>query len=228
MLFNISLYVVFIVIAYRIYKKQELKPTWWKIPLLFYLGLLSFSINFSFFNKLHQFALLPLGAGLFYLITKNRLETREKYKRFVWLGFFANYAFFIASIAALLLSNLLFPKDELSTYIKSLDNAEVFITHSSMEEPVQLTDDAYDLLAKANPGHMEVDQWYIAQAHVEQTRTEELFPYMLQNVTTPAGLNVEVFFYIEKDSKGLLVLTPTAHYYFRTANAFIEKVGEAQ
>lgn len=218
----LTVYAIIFFIAYRIYQKQEIKGSWWKAIILLFVGIFSFSIEFSFFGQMHKFALIPLGVGLFYFWTSKQPTSREKYKSIVWLGFFANYAFFVTSIITVLIIKLLFPSDELTTYVQALDEAEIIITHRGTEDPLQLSDDAYELLKTSTLTEFEPDQWYFNQLDY----TKEQFPYMLYDVTTPAGLPYDVFFFVEEDGQGLLVQTPEQHYYFRTLEPFAIKEGE--
>lgn len=195
--------------------------------LVILLGLFSFSFDFPLFGQVQQLAILPLGVGLFYLLTLHKAKTRENYKVFAWLGFAVNYVLFIAGIITLLVTNWLFPKDELSTYIKSLDEVTIFNSHISQTEPIKLADNALELLLEhSTKATFESGQWYTEQQMFTEPYETEKFPYFLHNVSTPAGMNVEVHFYIEKDGKGLLVQTPERHYYYRVFEPLIEKDGD--
>ena len=221
-----TIYLTLLFIAIRIYLRQETKGKWWAIVPLFFVGLFSISFELSLFGQMYKLAILPLGAGLFFLFTMSRHEVRKTYKPYIWLGFLANYGFFIGGIVTIFLTNALFPPGQLLTYIKSFEEATIMITHPSVQDEVHLTKNAYELLEKSVPTEVQAHEWYNEQAYNQRAYKVEKFPYMLQNVTAPAGMNMDVFYYIEQDGQGLLMQTPNRHYYFRTSDTFIEKDGE--
>lgn len=212
---TLSIYAIIILLAIRIYKRQPIKGVWWIILLFYFAGLFSISIDLSLFGGVHKLALFPIGVAIFYLFTINNVEARNIYKPYIWLGFLANYAFFIGSIFTLFMTNALFPPGQLATYSKSFEEATIFTIHPSASNQVQLSSNAYELLQHATQTEVNAHEWYTASK-------EEKFPYMLQNVTPAAGLKLDVLYYIERDGKGLLVQTYDEHYYFRTTESFIE------
>src|SRR5690606_25003491 len=120
---TLAVYIIVFIIAIRIYMRQETKGKWWVIVLVLALGFFSVSLELFLFEQIHNFAIIPLGASLFYLFTRTRRETRVIYRPFVWLGFLANYGFFITGILTIFVTNILFPPGQLPTYAKSFDKA---------------------------------------------------------------------------------------------------------
>ena len=225
---TLAIVAIFTLLAIRIYKREETKGKWWVIIIIFLIGRFSISLDLPLFGHTHNLAIFPLGAGLFYLFTRTRQQAREIYKPYIWLGFFANYAFFVCGILTIFVTNALFPPGHLSTYIESFEDATILNIHPSAQDKIQLSNNAYELLDKSIQTEVHAHEWYNGQAYNQMAYKEEKFPYMLQNVTATAGLNIDVFYYIEQDGKGLLVQTPDQHYYFRTEDTFIEKDGEQQ
>ena len=61
-------------LAYRVYKKQTVKPKVWKILIVMAVGIFSFSINWNLFNTMLKFPILPLGVWILYFIFKGKDE----------------------------------------------------------------------------------------------------------------------------------------------------------
>ena len=224
--FILIVYISIIFAAYILKKRTTQNIAWWEIVLFLIVGIISFSIELEFFGTMYKFALLPLGAVLFYLFTRNKESAREKYKPFVWLGFVANYVFFITGILTIPVTNAIFPPNELSTYIKSLEQAQILTTHISAVQTLSLKDNATELLQEATLTTIEADQWYGEQLIDQKLYSVEKFPYLLTDVTAPAGMKEEVFYFVEQEGKGLLIQTPASHYYFRTTVPIVQNVGE--
>ena len=90
-----------IFLAYRVYKKQSVRPKVWKILLVMFVGLFSFSINWNMFDTMVKFPILPLGVWILYFILKGREERWQTYRSFAWLGFWANFIFLASTLIAI-------------------------------------------------------------------------------------------------------------------------------
>ena len=61
-----------IFLAYRVYKRQSVRPKVWKILLVMFVGLFSFSFKWNMFDTIVKFPILPLGVWILYFILKGR------------------------------------------------------------------------------------------------------------------------------------------------------------
>ena len=57
-------FIIFLV--YRVYKKQTVRPKVWKILIIMFVGLFSFSIKWNMFDTMLKFPILPLGVWILY------------------------------------------------------------------------------------------------------------------------------------------------------------------
>ena len=223
---TIAIYSIILTFAVY-YKKRAKRPVaWWKMLFVLLVGLFSFSINFNFFGEMHKFAILPLGAVVFYFITRKKGDVWPTYKPFIWIGFLANYAFFVIGIALVPILNALYPPNNIDTYIKNVQEAAIITTHMSASEHVRLTENAQQLLLNSTNEQFNADEWYYDLRESVRYYNDEQFPYMLSNVTKPLGMNEKVLHFVEKDGQGLLIITDNVQYYFRTVEPFIQ-VGDA-
>ena len=61
-----------IFLAYRVYKKQTGRPKVWRILIVLFIGLFSFSINWNMFETILRLPILPLGVWILYFILEKR------------------------------------------------------------------------------------------------------------------------------------------------------------
>ena len=123
-----------IFLAYRVYKKQSVRPKVWKILLVMFVGLFSFSFNWNMFDTMVKFPILPLGVWILYFILKGREERWQTYRSFAWLGFWANFIFLASTLIAIPVHHVVYPKDEPSTYISNVGNASILNIHPSAKD----------------------------------------------------------------------------------------------
>ncbi|QCJ40657.1 hypothetical protein FAY30_01280 [Bacillus sp. S3] len=205
-------------LAYRFYKKQPDKPKIWKVILCMLVGLFSFSFNWRVFDTPVKFAILPLGVWILYFLLKAKDGRWERYRKFVWLGFLANYIFLAGTLLALPLQHIIYPENKLSTYIGDFENARIINTHpSALERSLDLEvlqKHVHSMAAKSVHGQ----QWYYDDdvAREDSTDRHERFPYVLTGISTKWGSGLETMIYLEADGKGMLVTTGKRQLYFRS------------
>ena len=188
------------------------------------IGLFSFSFNFPLFEEVLSLAILPLGVWILYGVLKGK-ERWGAYRKYAWLGFLGNYIFLGASILAIGLSGVLYPKDEVGTYLADVSKVELVPIHPSGREVDLNVAKLEESLFSFERERSNVIQWYEeireqiwpAEENKKPEKVQEKFPYLLTGVKAKAGKKVQV--YMESDGKGLLVTTEDRQYYFRSNTA---------
>lgn len=211
--------------AYRIYKKQERMLKKWKILLVILGGLFSFSFNWPLSETLIKIPLLPLGVWILYMFMKGKPERWETYRRYAWLGFWANFIFLASTFLSIPLEHVFYPKDNLSTYIANVDDASILKIHPSAENNKLDNEVLWKEIAAMHQEPIEAYQWYDVGPFEEEghfIKRNEQFPYLLQGVKSKWGSGLEPVIYVERDGKGLLVTTSAKQYYFRAEDSFMK------
>jgi hypothetical protein len=222
--------IVWSVIAYfalRIYRKQTEKPKVWKIAVIIIVSLFSFSINWQMFNTLVKLSILPLGVWAIYVFFKWTGRNWEAYRRFAWLGFWANYLFLASTLLAIPIHHVVYPKDEAATYLSELENASLVAVHpSAIEDGVLDKDRLKKELQVMKQETIYSDQWYedTYLNRGEINEKDERFPYQLVGTSAAWGSGLHFVIFIEDDGKGVLITTAENQLYFRFGNSIIEGV----
>ncbi|MCA1032537.1 hypothetical protein LCL95_16110 [Bacillus timonensis] len=227
--FNIVQFVISILawgtigyIAYRIYTKQESKPRIWKIVFVMMVGLFSFSINLPFFDTIIKISILPLGVWILYAVLKGKAGRWEKYRRFAWLGFWANFIFLASTFISIPISYFAYPEDHPATYISDVSNASVVPIHPSAKDESLHKEVIINQLANFERERIINDVWYEeTYMNAEPSKQNERFPYLLINVKPKWGSGIKSMIYIENDGKGLLISTADKQYYFRSNSSVL-------
>lgn len=224
---NIIAWIIILLAIRMIYGKQELKPKLWKILIVVFVGLFSFSINLPFMNQQVKLAILPLGIWILYGIYSRRSESNswETYRKYAWIGFFANYLFLAISIFIALVHAGIYPKNDLGTYISEMKGAQIIKTHPSA---ANLTLDRHLLMAQIDSMENEPiysDEWYreTLETSAEEARKDERFPYQLTGITSKWGSGVHSLIHVERDGKGILITTGQEQFYFRSDQSFLKE-----
>lgn len=223
----IGVFAVYIVVFYfaRKYRNRSNTPiSWWKIIITCIVGLISVTIPFEFFDAYHSFALFPLGAFVFYIFT--RKTHWHTYRPFIWIGFFANYAFFIVSIVTVPIENAFYPPDRLTTYTNSVNYAQVVTSHTSGEVDMLLIDDPNMALITHQQQEVAAEKWYYDYTETQHFYTEEEFPYLLTDYQKRSGMTKPYSIFVNKTGDGLLVITEKHQYYFTLEKSILQLGGE--
>jgi hypothetical protein len=225
MLMNILAIIAIGVLAYRIYKKQDEKPKKWKAFIVIIVGLFSFSFTMPVFDTFVKIPILPLGVSILYFILRNKVEKWVVYRRFVWLGFFANFIFLTATFMAIPIQNALYPENEITTYIANKEDIELIKLYPSASDAEIKKDVLNKQLSKMKRNTIDSDEWYkkIEIIDVEPNERVERFPYLLAGTKPKWGSALNNTVYIEKDGKGLLITTPEKQLYYRSEKSLLSE-----
>lgn len=217
-------WIVIGIIATRLYKKKLEKPVVWKVIVVTLIGLFTFSFNWKIFDRAVQISILPLGVWILYALLSKNKAAWQKYRQFVWLGFMANYIFLIFLLVGVLVSHLLYPGNNLSTYISSVEDAYIINTHPTAKESSLVKKDLIASIKNAKPQEILSISWYNETVLEENPeKRKERFPYMLTNTLPMWGSGLNPTIYIEKNGKGILITTQEKQLYFQTEHSLIEE-----
>lgn len=206
-----------------VYTKQEVKPTFWKVLLILFIGFFTFAINWQMFNSYIKIPILPLGVWILYAVFKNKSEKWNLYRPFAWLGFFANLIFLIALLLAIPFNHLIYSESEFETYISNIEKAKLVNIHpfakdSSLDK---------EMLIKQTPFLSEEliqsHEWYNdTEMNKHSKKVVERFPYQLIGFSGKWGSDLKTVVYLEKDGKGILISTKNKQLYFRSEYSLIK------
>ncbi|MCK0473725.1 hypothetical protein [Halalkalibacter sp. APA_J-10(15)] len=215
-------------------QNSDERPKLWKIIIAVLIGLFSFSINLTLFSELFSIAILPLGVLILYGVLQGK-KRWEAYRKYAWIGFFGNYIFLGTAILAILLTGVLYPIDDVKTYLADLSEAELLSIHPSGQEVGMNVTQLEESLFSFEREHLDAVQWYEdireqkrpSEEYINPESVQEKFPYLLTGVGAQAGKEVRI--YVESDGKGLLITTKDHQYYFRSDTAsFLEERGNEE
>ncbi|MBP1943754.1 hypothetical protein [Cytobacillus luteolus] len=213
-------------IAYRIYTKQSEKPRLWKIVVVIIVGLFSFSINWTMFDTVLEISILPLGVWILYVGLKGKEGRWQTYRRFAWLGFWANFIFLATALFSMPIYNAIYPDTKASTYISSVKNASIVTIHPSAIEMVLNKETVVNQLDEFERSRILNEVWYEeTYINADSNKRNERFPYLLIDAKPKWGSGTHSTIYIEEDGKGILISTKDKQYYFR-ANSSVLKGGD--
>ena len=215
-------------IAYFTYKKLQEKPAFWKVLVVTFIGILAFTVNLEVFGSWIRLPILPLGVWILMVFFIGKKGRWEMYRPFAWIGFVGQFIFLFTSLLTIPLNHLVYPEDQLSTYIANADHASVISIHPSAEEFSFNKNEFTKQLKDLNRAAIHSDKWYdeVATSMTPQAEAiDERFPYFLTEFDSKWGSGVSSAIYIEKDGRGLLITTPESQYYFRSDELLL-KVGE--
>jgi hypothetical protein len=211
------------IIAYRMYKKQAVKPKVWKVFVSILVGIFSFSINLNWFDTLVKLSILPLGVWILYWHLKGKEGRWQTYRPFAWLGFFANYIFLAATLLAIPTHHLVYPENELSTYLSNTENASIINTHSSALDRSLNKESLLKQIHNMKQEPIYSEEWY-EKTYMEPDikKINERFPYQLTEISSKWGSGLETIIFVEADGKGMLVTTPKKQLYFRSVESLLK------
>jgi len=223
---TLLVWIIVALLAWRIYKKQEESVKAWKIVLLMVAGLFSFSVNFPNDGGMIRLAVLPLGVMILSFVFRKKKESWSVYRKYAWLGFFANYIFLATSLLSSPIHSAIYPADQADTYIAEVNEPALRIIHPSGEVKAineQNFEKAISKLVKTDFPSLD---WYYEVEKFEPTEPKyvvEKFPYVIDGIEPKWGSGIRSIVYLEKDGKGILISSPKGQYYFRSEHVMFEE-----
>ncbi|MGG0720506.1 hypothetical protein ABE096_23440 [Robertmurraya massiliosenegalensis] len=212
--------------AYRIRKKQMVGIPVWKIGIVVLVGLFSFSININLFDTPVRLPILPLGVWILYLF-KGDVERWQKYRLFAWLGFWANFLFLLMTFISIPIHHGFYPKSDPATYIGNVEKAFIINIHPSGEERVLNKEILLNQLSQLKEDTVYSEKWYEeTYMNADLNEGKERFPYQVIGVSSKWGSGLQPSIYLEEDGKGILILTSSDQYYFRSEDSMLLRKGE--
>lgn len=205
----------------KIYKKQEQKPQIWKAAIAVFVGLSSLSLTWTLFDEPVQIAVLPLGLWVLLVILRHR-GSWVTYRKFAWLGFFANYLFVLSFLLNHLLSSFFYPADELSTYLDDVKDAQLLAIHPSAQASPKLhLPQSFEGIIAVPSESYDVFDWYNEIVFEQTTPVQEKFPYLLLDTQAKQGSGIQPTIFVEANGKGLLVINKGKQFYFYLKDSMI-------
>jgi hypothetical protein len=221
---SIIAWLVLALFAYRIYKKQMVRPKIWKVVLVIYAGIFSFSFNWTMFDTMVKIPILPLGVWVLYFVLNRKDDRWRNYRPFAWLGFWSNFLFLASTLIAIPVHHMIYPKEDPSTYLSNIENASITYIHPSAEEQKLNKETLIKQLHSMKKDRIYSEQWYEDLYMNPDSDQNERFPYQLIGTSPKWGSGLHSIIFIEKDGKGLLLSSPKNQLYFRSENSFLEGV----
>ncbi|GGI15212.1 hypothetical protein [Gottfriedia solisilvae] len=221
-------YLIFGLIIYSLYKRKKDKITLWKVILIAFIGGILFSINLNIFHSFIQIPILPIGVWLLYWICKKRFGKIgwEKYRSFAWAGFYIKFIFIFTSFLIYPIDLLIYPKDELKTFISEIKQPKIIRTIPKVSDVELENSKLFQSVDTFKINELFKDEkWYAGTFQYEtKMKPIERFPYILVGTKPKFGSNLKTIIYIEKDGKGIFITTKYKHYYFRSDTNIISPV----
>ena len=218
--FQLFTWAVIIYFIYKIYSKQkENNPKIWKVVIVTVFGLFSFSINIVIFQNPVSLAILPLGVWIMYFIVKG--GRWEVYRKYAWLGFFANFLFLFITITSSFVHEIIFPKDNIQTFIMEVkEDVGIIVVHPSAIPPKISNDTFLHNIFTMKEETMWSEKWY-SSTYIERERIER-FPFLLTGTTAKMGSGLSPLIFIEADGKGMLISYENEQKYFRSKKPVVQ------
>ncbi|MDV7764014.1 hypothetical protein [Peribacillus sp. CSMR9] len=205
-----------------IYKKQESPPKAWKALVVFVLGMITFSFTFNLSDEVVSVPIIPIGVALLsWLLRRKGNEGRwQRFRRFAWLGFIWNFIFLGASLLAIPLDEMMYPKADISTYMMDIKRASLMATHPNSKEVTLNKEELERQMNKMKQKKIESESWYYGIN--EDSGYKEMFPYILTGTVPKKGRGLETLIFIEEDGKGLLITPNKGHQvYYRLEESIL-------
>ncbi|MDM5357396.1 hypothetical protein [Peribacillus sp. ACCC06369] len=219
----IALSYMLIAIAFAIiYRRQEDSPKVWKASVVLVLGMIAFNFSFNLSDEVVSVPIVPLGVALLsWLLRRKGNEGRwQRFRRFAWLGFLSNFIFLTASLLAMPLDGIIYPKSETTTYMMDVNKASLIATHSNSKEVTLNKEELQRQMNKMKQKKIESESWYYGIN--EESGYKETFPYILTGSVPKKGSGLETLIFIEEDGKGLLITPNKGHQvYFRLEESIL-------
>ena len=216
---TLIVWVAIVLLANWIYKKQNEKIKLWKIALLTLAGLFSFSFTLPKDGEMLRIAILPLGVMFLFFFFRKKKEKWNIYRKYAWLGFWANYLFLAAILLSQPIYQQIYIENQASTYLASFHDPTLTAIHpSGVEKSIDGEVLESFVSSMSQQSFPSLDWYYETKPYDQQApvHVKEKFPYILTGVQAKWGSGIHSVIYVERDGKGLLVSTPKGQHYFRS------------
>ncbi|OEH86588.1 hypothetical protein BHU72_10020 [Desulfuribacillus stibiiarsenatis] len=221
--FSILSWSFIIYLIYYYYQKQEVKPKLWKAYVATFVGIITFDLNYANLQTMIKIPILPLGVWILYGYASSRKGAWNRYRRFAWLGFFANFIFIAMTIIAVFLNSVVYPKGNLSTYISQYDEAVIIPIHPTAENVTFDKERFEQFLPLFEEEQLMSIDWYTQTViNVEPDKRIEKYPYSLSGTSSKWGSGLFTLIYVERDGKGILIDSKDKQRYFRSNESFLK------
>lgn len=214
-------WLIVLILASRQYLKQKEKPAYWRVIIVVWVGLFSFSINLDIFHIPMKLSILPLGVWIVYgFLTK---KSWQKYRPFAWIGFWANFIFIGTALMSGFIDNWVYPKEDPSTYISDIEHAIIVAIHPTAQPACFNKDRFQSQLSDVQFADVLGMEWY--QDSVLESGShyhKEYFPYGLLGTTPRWGSGLEPLIYLKEDGRGILITTSNRSYYYLSKEPLID------
>ncbi|MGP4040531.1 hypothetical protein ACTWP4_11660 [Gracilibacillus sp. D59] len=214
LLASIPIWLVIVLGAIYFYRKKDEKMAIWKVAILIFVGMFTFDIHWNMENE-WKIPILPLGVWIIYFFMRKDAERWQRARTYAWWGFLSSYLLIFSGLIAILLQSIIYPEDEVETFLANVENVEVITIHPSGEN-ISLDPETFsEALKTATREDLDLGQWRDEDIQVEQEHAEE-FPYMLEGIKSKWGSGYITTIFLDRDGHGLIVSTPEQQYYFET------------
>ncbi len=104
---TLSCWVIVLAVVAYFYRKNTNNVSFWWVLLVTFIGMFTFDFTLTISGERASLPLLPLGVWILYGVFRlqNRQSLWKRYRLFAWIGFFASFLFFFASLLGLMLQD---------------------------------------------------------------------------------------------------------------------------
>ncbi|MFS0785423.1 hypothetical protein ABC345_03450 [Shouchella sp. 1P09AA] len=210
-LFAFALFIGFFIFLYR---RNTDNVSWWKALVVTFFGMLTVDFPLFIFNQEMAFPLIPLGVGIICLLAPRGNQGWLRYRPFAWTGFFSGFLFVGFSLIGAVVQYLVYPVDEISTYITNPTDIELTVTHFQGDEvELNLSEAHLERYEIKSIGEAEFFEQIMSGGR-QQGEHQEDFPYVLQGAQSKWGSGYHPLIFVEKDGQGILVDLGEEQLYF--------------
>jgi len=113
------------------YRKNKEELSIWKVLLITFIGMFTFDFTLQISGERALLPLLPIGVWLVYggFRLNNKEIAWKRYRPFAWIGFISSFFFFFLGLLGAFLDGQIYDRDELATYIASVQEPQLVVTH---------------------------------------------------------------------------------------------------
>jgi len=224
---TIICWLLFIIIVFLLYRRNKEELSFWRGLIITFIGLFTFDFTISVSGERMLLPLLPLGVWILYGILRSRNNHMgwQRYRLFAWVGFMVSFLFFFTSLLGSFMHNQVYVKDELSTYLATLNNPELIETHPSAKEDT-LKNNIRSIIPSFNEREFNSIAWYNdTERGTDREDIQELFPYLLKGAQPQLGSGIKSMVYIKRDGKGVFVVSNNGEQHYFESNISLFKEG---